>query len=234
MEIRDAAVTELDNLCPDNPNIGESVGMDIMGTAGQAQADLTMLADFIAEGTSTLNDNLALASEFTASARGATETVEWWGWRMKLLVSGLFILPAFLAVGVGLVMLDVDVKPYQNALTYFFMPLFGLTVVASYIVCCLILPASASSADVCSGGGEVQGGPDDTVLTVYRNLVGNDNELILQFVGFYTQQCRPEYHPFDFLSSYLNDLDTAIDSTADAVDAVQANKVSSIALLSIY
>ena len=147
-------------------------------------------------------------------------------------------------------MLDIDAKPYQNALTYFFMPLFALTIIACYIVCCAILPVSATSADVCvsltslsekiisvrllpkspsltisqSGGGTVKGGPDDTVLTVYRNLRGDDDGLIFQFVGFYTQQCDPEYYPFGFLSSYLNDLDTAVESTDMAVGTIADSK----------
>ena len=37
--------------------------------------------------------------------------------------------------------------------------------------------------DICTGGGSVHGGPDDTVLTVYRNLRGNDTGILFQFVG---------------------------------------------------
>eukprot|EP00579_Thalassiosira_antarctica_P002882 CAMPEP_0201877042 /NCGR_PEP_ID=MMETSP0902-20130614/8555_1 /ASSEMBLY_ACC=CAM_ASM_000551 /TAXON_ID=420261 /ORGANISM="Thalassiosira antarctica, Strain CCMP982" /LENGTH=562 /DNA_ID=CAMNT_0048404409 /DNA_START=36 /DNA_END=1724 /DNA_ORIENTATION=+ len=223
-EIRDAAVAELDNLCPANPDIGDLVGMDIMGIADQAKSDLTMLENFISDGLEALNENLSLVRGFTSSADKATKAIVFWGWEMKLLVAGLFILPSFLAVGVGLVMLDVDVEPYQKALTYFFMPLFGMTIIACYIVCCAILPVSATSADACSGGGTVSGGPDDTVLTVYRNLLGDDTGLIFQFVGFYTQQCNPEYYPFDFLSTYLNDLDKAVDSTDTALSALEDNQ----------
>eukprot|EP00584_Thalassiosira_punctigera_P005078 CAMPEP_0172534010 /NCGR_PEP_ID=MMETSP1067-20121228/6530_1 /TAXON_ID=265564 ORGANISM="Thalassiosira punctigera, Strain Tpunct2005C2" /NCGR_SAMPLE_ID=MMETSP1067 /ASSEMBLY_ACC=CAM_ASM_000444 /LENGTH=569 /DNA_ID=CAMNT_0013318741 /DNA_START=134 /DNA_END=1843 /DNA_ORIENTATION=- len=224
IEIRDAAVEELDNLCPNNPNIGDYVGMDIMGIAEQAKSDLTMLADFIADGLAALNEKLALVQSFTASADDATKSVEFWGWEMKLLVAGLFILPSFLAVGVGLVMLDVDVEPYQKALTYFFMPLFAMTTVACFVVCCLILPVSATSADVCSGGGDVRGGPDDTVLTIYRNLLGDNTGLIFQFIGFYTQRCNPEYYPFDFLKTYLDDLDDAVGSTNKAFTAMEDNQ----------
>mmetsp|Transcript_34883 Transcript_34883/g.64171 ORF Transcript_34883/g.64171 Transcript_34883/m.64171 type:complete len:582 (-) Transcript_34883:314-2059(-) len=224
IEIRDDAVSELDNFCPNNPNIGDYVGMDITGIANQAKTDLTMLADFISDGLEALNENLSLVRTFTESADQATKSIQFWGWEMKLLVAGLFILPSFLAVGVGLVLLDVDVEPYQKALTYFFMPLFAITVIACYVVCCLVLPVSATSADACSGGGTVRGGPDDTVLTVYRNLMGEDDGLIFQFVGFYTQQCNPEYYPFDFLSSYLNDLDVAVDSTNTAYSAMEDNQ----------
>ena len=188
IEIRDAAVAQLDNLCPADPNIGDTIGMDIVGIAEQAQTDLTMLADFIADGLAVLNENLATVRTFTDSASNATKQVQFWDWEMKLLAAGLFILPSFLAVGVGLVMLDLDIKAYQSLLTYFFMPLFVLTTIACYVVCCAVLPISATSADACSGGGTVYGGPDDTVLTIYRNLRGDDNGLIFQFMGFYTQQ----------------------------------------------
>lgn len=217
-------MAELDDICPANPNIADSVGMDIMGIASQARSDLTMLANFIKDGVETMYESLALVRGFTDGADDTVEQIEFWDWEMKLLSAGLFILPAFIAVGVGLAMLDIDAKPYQRALTYVFMPLFAVTIIICYIVCCALLPISAASADACSGGGNVRGGPDDTVLTVFRNLRGDDTGLIYQFVGFYTQQCRPEYHPFDFLSSYLNDLDTAIDSTNTAVSAVQDNQ----------
>ena len=116
-------------------------------------------------------------------------------------------------------MLDLDVQPYQRALETFFMPLFAATIIACFIVCWAILPILASAADACSGGGNVRGGPDDTVLTVYRNLAGEDLGSITNFVGFYTQQCNPDYYPFKFLSTYLNGLDNAIGYTSDAVSA---------------
>ncbi|KAL9185990.1 hypothetical protein ACHAXT_005228 [Thalassiosira profunda] len=224
IQIRDAAVAELDNLCPADQNIGDAIGMDIVGIAAQAQSDLTMLANFIRDGLETLNENLELVRGFTDSANATIEVVDFWGWQMKLLAAGLFILPAFLAFGVGLVSMGMDSKRYQKCLTYFLMPLFTVVIICSCIVCCAMLPVSASSADACAGGGELRGGPDDTVLTIYRNLRGDDTSLLFQFVGFYTQQCNPEYYPFDFLGSYLNDLDEAVESTNTAVDAVRENQ----------
>ena len=148
---------------------------------------------------------------------------------MKLLISGLFTLPSLLAVGVVVVMLDLDVKPFQKSLTYFFMPLFMLTIIACYVICCLVLPLSAASADACSGGGNVHGGPDDTTLTIYRNLRGDVTDIEFQLVGYYTQQCNPEYDPFGFLSTHLNDLDTAMDSISTAIITVEGNQDSLIA-----
>ena len=224
ISIRDKAMDALDNICPANPNITDTVGIDIMGIAEQAQTDLTMLADFIEDSLVTLDESLVLISSSAESATSFLESIDFWSWQTKLVVSGLFILPTFLAVGVVLVMLDFDVKPYQKSLSYFFMPLFMVTIIACYIICCLVLPLSAASADACSGGGDVRGGPDDTVLTIYRNLKGDDTGIVSQFVGYYTQQCNPEYNPFGFLDKYLNDLDIAIDSTSTAVSAVEGNQ----------
>jgi len=225
ISIRDAAVTELDDICPSDPNIADTLGMDIMGIADQAKEDLTMLANFIGAGLEQLNKNLVLVREFTDQAEDATRTIQFWDWEMKLLAAGLFILPSLLATGVGLAMLDLDVRPYQKSLTYFFTPLFAMTIVASIVVCCAMLPISATAADACSGGGDVRGGPDDTVLTVYRNLVGDDTGTIVNdLVGFYTQRCDPTYYPFDFLSEYLNQLDEAVKSTDTAYSAVQDNQ----------
>ena len=224
ISIRDAAVDALENICPANPNITDTAGIDITGIAEDAKADLTDLANFINEGLQTLDKSLERAGNIAGSARDSIKSIDFWGWQMKLIASGLFILPSFFAVGVGLVMLDLDVKPYQKSLTYFFMPLFTMTIIACFIVCSLILPFSATTADACSGGGNVRGGPDDTVLTIYRNLRGDDTGIIFHFVGFYTQQCNPKYDPFGFLSTYENDLDKALDSTNTAVDAVEDNQ----------
>lgn len=224
IEIRDDAVAELANICPANPDIADMAGIDIMGIAGQAQSDLTMLANFIQDGLKVFYENLVLLRRYIASVSKTTRTIEFWDWHTKLLFSGLFILPSFLAMGVGLAMLDLDIKPYQKALTYVFVPLFTIAIIVSYVICCAMLPFSAATADACSGGGDIRGGPDDTVLTIYRNFMGDDTSLFLKFVGYYTQRCSAEYYPFDFLSIYLSDLDKAISSTDTATSAISGNQ----------
>jgi hypothetical protein len=227
--IRDAAVDALENICPANPNIAATVGIDIIGIADEAKNALTDLDDFIKKGLEALNEGVEVTRSMTVSFSSTIESIDLWGWQMKLLISGLFTLPSLLAVGVVVVMLDLDVKPFQKSLTYFFMPLFMLTIIACYVICCLVLPLSAASADACSGGGNVHGGPDDTTLTIYRNLRGDVTDIEFQLVGYYTQQCNPEYDPFGFLSTHLNDLDTAMDSINTAIITVEGNQDSLIA-----
>jgi hypothetical protein len=222
--IREDAETALDNICPSNSDIVDTAGMDVIGIAEEAKADLKNLAGFIKDGLETLDESLVLVRSSTESARGFFEKLNFWDWKMKLVCTGLFVLPSFFALGVGFVMLGIDVKAYQSSLSYFFLPLFTVTIIACCIVCCLILPFSATTADACSGGGVILGGPDDTALTIYRNLMGNDTGIVFQFVAFYTQQCNPEYEPFGFLETYLNDLDKAIDSTETAVITLEDNQ----------
>ena len=226
--IRDAAVDALENICPANPNIAATVGIDIIGIADEAKNALTDLDDFIKKGLEALNEGVEVTRSMTVSFSSTIESIDLWGWQMKLLISGLFTLPSLLAVGVVVVMLDLDVKPFQKSLTYFFMPLFMLTIIACYVICCLVLPLSAASADACSGGGNVHGGPDDTTLTIYRNLRGDVTDIEFQLVGYYTQQCNPEYDPFGFLSKYLHDLDKAMDSTNTARITIEGNQDSLI------
>lgn len=223
-QIRDDAVIQLDEICPANTNIGEFIGMDIIKIANTAKADLVNLADFIHDGLVTLDTNIGLVQNFTYSANVAMDRIDFWGWQMKLISSGLFIFPSLFAIGVGLVMMDTHVQPYQFALTYCFMPLFALIIIACYVICCLVLPLSAVSADACSGGGRIHGGPDDTVLTIYRNLRGDDIGTMFQFAAYYTQRCNPMYYPFAFISKYLNDLDEAISSTNDAATQLKDNQ----------
>mmetsp|Transcript_3788 Transcript_3788/g.5810 ORF Transcript_3788/g.5810 Transcript_3788/m.5810 type:complete len:597 (+) Transcript_3788:228-2018(+) len=223
MEIRDIAVEEIKNICPDNPDIADITGIDVLQIADQAKSDLTMLATFIKDGLETLKKSVALVRIFLNNVDDGIESIDFWGWQMKLLAACLFILPSFLIVGVGLVMLDLDVKPYQLACTYGIMPLFTLTVIATYVFCSVTLPLAAASADACTGGGEIHGGPDDTLLTSYRNLRGNDEGILFLFVMFYTQQCLPKYYPFETLDGYFGDLQTAISSTDSFVDTIGNN-----------
>merc|ERR1719515_278444 len=58
LSIRDAAVAELGMICPENPDIAETVGIDITGITNQARSDLTDLATFINEGLAVLDKNL--------------------------------------------------------------------------------------------------------------------------------------------------------------------------------
>jgi len=225
ISIRDEAVQKLDNICPADPNIEETIGLDIMSIAQQAKNDLTMLADFIKDGLEVLNGGLSNARRALVSANAFNDTIiKFWEWQMKLLASALFILSFFLAVGVLLVMLNINIKVYQKALTYFFMPLFVITIIVSCIVCCAILPISASSADACSGGGNLLGGPDDTILTIWRNIRGSDNSTVSQFVSYYTQRCNPDSYPFGFLSTYLDDLNNAVESTGNAAEVIRDNQ----------
>lgn len=88
IEIRNDTMNALNNLCPNNPNITDMAGVDIMGIAHQARSDLTMLANFIRDGVETLNKNLSLLRIYTNRVNDATHTIEFWDWQMKLLCSG--------------------------------------------------------------------------------------------------------------------------------------------------
>ena len=154
IEIRDSAVALLEGICPNNPQIGEMSGVNVVEIADDAKADLTMLANFIKDGLSVLNTNLARVSSFSQDVDKGLKEIELWGWQMKLLAAGLFILPSFLVVGVGLVMLGLDVKLYQNFLSYFFLPLFTVVIIFCYIFCSAVLPISATNAGECVTVGE--------------------------------------------------------------------------------
>jgi hypothetical protein len=224
-QIRDDAVIQLNEICPANTNIGELIGLDIIQIANTAKMDLINLADFINDGLITLETNIDLVQNITYTTNTVLDGIDFWGWQMKLISIGLFIFPALFALGVGLVMLKMHIQPYLCALSYCFMPAFAVTIIACYVICCLVLPLSAITADACSGGGTIHGGPDDTVLTIYRNLRGDDIGTMFQFTAYYTQQCNPIYYPLVFISKYLNDLDEAIYSTNDAATQLRTNQV---------
>ena len=110
--IRDSAVASLTEICPNDPNIAATAGIDLIGISESAQTDMVNLEDFITDVVADFEEGLALIYTYTEAASKTVELIDVWSWQTKILVSGLLTLPSFLAVGVGLVMLGIDVKVY--------------------------------------------------------------------------------------------------------------------------
>ena len=93
--IRDSAVEELENFCPNNPNLDAYAGINAMEIADTAKRDLTMLAGFIQDGLEILRTGLNRVELFSDEADNVISEWNFWGWQFKLLSAGLFILPSF-------------------------------------------------------------------------------------------------------------------------------------------
>ena len=84
----------------------------------KAKSDLTMLATFISQGIDTLKESVTMVGSFLDDVDNGIESIDFWGWQMKILAACLFILPSFLIIGVGFVMLDLDVKSKGSHVRY--------------------------------------------------------------------------------------------------------------------
>lgn len=103
--------------------------------------------------------------------------------------------------------------------------------------------------DFCTGSSSA-GGPDDTILTSYRNLAGNDQSTRFFVVGmsiilrsliallfniplicccfvvieaYYTQRCLANYYPYDFLGKYFDKLGMAQTSIDALIKTLSRN-----------
>ena len=90
MELRDSAVKEIKNFCPDNPNIAEMTGIDEIGSmmcttiveiiiipiAEKAKSDLTMLATFISQGIETLKESVTMVGSFLDDVDNGIESID--------------------------------------------------------------------------------------------------------------------------------------------------------------
>lgn len=106
--------------------------------------------------------------------------------------------------------------------------------------------------DVCVGSGSIAGGPDDTILTAYQNILGMDSKMAFLLVGkyillfyemlvahsflirfpalhhhhlkaYYTQGCAADYYPFDSLGTYFDQLDAAQTSLDKLINVLNGN-----------
>ena len=65
IEIRDAAVSELDNICPSDPNIADTIGMDIMGIADQAKVSFGNVTFRLCVPYNCISDQSTITNLFT-------------------------------------------------------------------------------------------------------------------------------------------------------------------------
>jgi len=219
VKIRDKVMYLFDTvLCESIANAGISLG-DLKETARE---DLNQLSNFLYDSLVALLSGIDTVDNLTTSAESVVSEARLLDWP-AILVSGLlFILPAFFVVGVYCAFKKFTAKRFETYLSYVVLPLFMGVICFCIIVCCVLIPVAAVNADFCTGSTN-SGGPDDTILTSYRNLLGNDVSIRFRVVAFYTQRCLPQYYPYSFLGVYFDQLDTARSSIDDLIQVLSAN-----------
>lgn len=198
-------------------------GIDLYGLGKEATDDLNDLSGFIYEYASALINGITLSKGLSDSAEKVFAEVNLSGLPLFIMSGALFVLPAFFVVGVGLAMMEIRLPKFQMMLTYIILPTFTTVVLIAVVLCSVLLPLGAANSDICVGSASNQGGPDDTVLTAYRNLLGAGSSIPFMVVMYYTQRCVDEYYPFDFLSTYLDQLKTAQSSIDTLIRTLDGN-----------
>mmetsp|Transcript_21496 Transcript_21496/g.45206 ORF Transcript_21496/g.45206 Transcript_21496/m.45206 type:complete len:621 (+) Transcript_21496:300-2162(+) len=223
VKIRDKVVDVFHTVMCDDPEVEEQLGINLVDVAIETRMALNALANFVYDYLLALRQGLAKAMSLTVGAETAFSEIQLVGWPVLVLAVALFILPAIFVIGTGFAMLDIKIKWFQLALSYFFLPVFVVVISLCIIGCCILLPVGVVNADVCTGGGNLLNGPDDTILTVYQNLLGMDSTLVFLLVAYYTQRCEADFYPYNFLNKYFDQLHEAQSALQKLIRVLQGN-----------
>lgn len=209
VKIRDKIVYLFDAVICDAVDIESTLGVSFSDLKSRARDDLNKLSDFLYNSLVALISGINTANNLTGSAEKVVSEIRLGGWP-AILVSGLlFILPAFFVVGVSCAFKNVRAKRFQQYLSYIILPMFICVIGFCIVVCCILIPLATMNAgkqvhglmhqqrmrshffflmklniDFCTGSNS--GGPDDTILTSYRNLLGNDRSIKFYVVGMFS------------------------------------------------
>ncbi|KAL7464482.1 hypothetical protein ACHAXS_004819, partial [Conticribra weissflogii] len=223
VKIRDKVVDVFHTVMCDDPEVEEQLGINLVDVAIETRMALNALANFVYDYLLALRQGLAKAMSLAVGAETAFSEVQLVGWPVLVLAVALFILPAIFVIGVGFAMLDIKIKLFQLLLSYVFLPIFTVVISLCIIGCCVLLPVGVVNADVCTGGGNLLNGPDDTILTVYQNLLGMDSTLVFLLVAYYTQRCEADFYPYNFLDKYFDQLHEAQSALEKLIRVLQGN-----------
>eukprot|EP00804_Cyclotella_cryptica_P015932 CCRYP_019191-RD/>CCRYP_019191-RD protein AED:0.06 eAED:0.06 QI:216/1/1/1/1/1/5/27/582 len=222
VKIRDKVVYLFDTVICDAIDTEDTLGVNFNDLKTTARDDLNQLSSFLYESLDALLAGIDTANALTTSAEDVVSEIRLGGWPAILVAGFLFILPSFFVVGVSFAFANLTAKRFQLYMSYVILPMFICVVGFCIIVCCILIPMAAMNADFCTGSSSA-GGPDDTVLTSYRNLLGNDQSTRFLVVAYYTQRCISNYYPYDFLGKYFNKLGMAQISIDALIKALSDN-----------
>mmetsp|Transcript_49514 Transcript_49514/g.149218 ORF Transcript_49514/g.149218 Transcript_49514/m.149218 type:complete len:613 (-) Transcript_49514:406-2244(-) len=228
--VRDFLVSKLGNFCPNDPNLEEHTGVDFDAIASTAVEKLELLKNFVDNDVVDFRDYVGQVEDSSHEVDTALNSYDVSEWKVMLYVLPMIILPSFLLIGLFMAWFNVSFKEYQCLLRYLIFPLFGIVVVLSWVFCSLFGFVSVTNADFCSGGEASQVSPEGTFMDILAEQDLTSDSIIYRSIEYYVRGCSTSF-PFSFIDTYKNDLEIALNATADfslSIDAVGVSELNEL------
>mmetsp|Transcript_2743 Transcript_2743/g.5913 ORF Transcript_2743/g.5913 Transcript_2743/m.5913 type:complete len:510 (-) Transcript_2743:255-1784(-) len=214
--IRDALVGRLGNFCPNGPDLPERTGVDFDGIAKETVAHLDTLHDFVEDEMVEFQSFLGQVEDVTKSIDQSLALYGVSEWKVMIYVLPVITLSGLLLIGLLMAWFEVSFKEYQFLTKYVFVPLFGIVVALSWIVCSLFALLSVTNSDFCSGGATANysPSPEGTILEILNEQGVNPNSTVHAAVKFYIDGCLTSF-PFGIIEDFKFEVDNAFNFTLD-------------------
>ena len=228
--IRDELVGRLrTGFCPADPSLIEETGYDFDGMAREGIGYLNQLSDFVNNDVAQLRDVLRRINAATEDLSAGLSKYDVSDPAAMAYVIPMIVLTCILAFAVVMAWCQITHPKVDCVWKWFFLPLFGIAIVFSWVCVGLFGLVTTANSDMCSGGDFPS--PDGTILEVLRQQAYDDpNSVIFQSITYYTGGCRTPF-PFIFLGEYLDELNLAMNSTdvlRNSVDSIGIEELESL------
>lgn len=230
--IRDELVGRLrTGFCPGNPSLIEETGYDFDGMAREGIGYLNQLSDFVNNDVAQLRDVLRQINAATEDLSAGLSKYDVSDPAAMAYVIPMIVLTCILAFAVVMAWCQMTHPKVDCVWKWFFLPLFGIAIVFSWVCVGLFGLVTTANSDMCSGGDGDFPSPDGAILEVLRQQgYDNPNSVIFQSITYYTGGCRAPF-PFIFLEEYLDELNLAMNSTdvlRNSVDSIGIEELESL------
>uniref|UniRef100_A0A7S2EJH0 Uncharacterized protein n=1 Tax=Trieres chinensis TaxID=1514140 RepID=A0A7S2EJH0_TRICV len=216
--VRDTLVIWLDNFCPNIEDLTAETGIDLEEIAQDVLGKLEQLEDFVEEQVTEFEDLLVDVEDASESVDSATQSVNASDWKVILFVLPLIILSGLLLIALLMAWFEVSFRPFEFAIDYIILPLFGICVTLSWFLCSFSGMIAAANGDFCSGGasdGNIKDSPEGTFLDILDEQQFNRGSIIYNVLKYYITDCDSDLYPLQFLEEHEIEVNNALNSTTD-------------------
>lgn len=182
----------VDELSAGNPDAAAAIA--------EVRARIQELGTFKPEDLDVVLNTTEYYQNVSANIEEETENIDIGDWQSLIIIIPYIIVPSFLLAGVCVAWFQVDIPILRCLNSYFFLPLFIIMVIFSYVFSSSIAIVAGMNADFCSGG-ETRT-PDGTVYSILKAVGFSQDDLVLKAAVWYIGQCGTSEDPFDFLEIY--------------------------------
>lgn len=208
-----------EELAENNPNIAAVVA--------NVRARIQELGDFQPLEFEEFQNTTEYIATTAQNIEKETDNIEIGDWQSLIIIIPYIIVPSFLLVGVCVAWFQIDIPALRCANSWFFLPLFVVMVIFSYLFSSIISIVAAGNADFCSGGTTKT--PDGTIYAILKAQGFSDEDLVFKAALWYVGQCGSDANdPFNFLDVYSQQMKEANEDVAQLTAELENSANSAV------